>query len=195
MDTREALLQRAAWAAPDARTHGQHQEDTLLGLSELYGPAVAEEVRGLVPEAVSPGSFNYRVADLLKLCDVAALTAAGRTGLPYGDILEQLGTFNIRRFHESPLGKGMWMMAPRDAHEALKWSVVSIRSVLTHGQRRYEHLGPRAARIIFRGELLGPSWTRGVFLYAPQVLALPSLSVSVENLSAPGLDFALHFTW
>jgi hypothetical protein len=62
---------------------------------------------------VGSGPFNYRVADLLNLCDVAALTAAGRTGLPYGDILEQLGAFTIRRFLESPLGKGMWMMAPR----------------------------------------------------------------------------------
>lgn len=195
MDRREALLQRIALAAPDARTHGQHQEDVLLGLSELHGSAVAEQVRGLVPEAVGPGSFNYRVADLLSLCDAAALTASARTGLHYGDILEQLAAFSIRRFLESPLGKGMWMMGPRDLHEALQWSLASVRSVMTHGQRRYENLGPNAARIYFKGELLGPSWMRGIFQCGIQTLSRKSISVSIENLSEPGLDFALRFTW
>ena len=195
MDTRDALLRRVTLAAPDARTHGQHQEDLLLGLSALYGPAVAEEVRGLVPEAVGPGSFNYRVADLLNLCDLAACTAAGRTGLAYGDILEQLGAFTIRRFLGSPLGKGMWMLAPREMHEILKWSSASIRSVMTHGQRRYEHLGPSVGRISFQGELMGPSWTRGVFQCGLQMLTGKSVPVSIENLSEPGLDFALRFTW
>lgn len=195
MDTRDALLHRVALAALDARTHGHHQEDLLAGLSELYGPEVAEEVRGLVPEAVGPGSFNYRVADLLNLCDAAARTASARTGLPYGDILEQLAAFTIRRFLESPLGKGMWMMGPREPHEALKWSLASVRSVMTHGQRRYEHLGPNAARLYFQGELMGPSWMRGIFQCGLHMLTRKPFSVSIENLSEPGLDFALRFTW
>ncbi|HEY0096387.1 MAG TPA: DUF2378 family protein [Archangium sp.] len=195
MDTREALLHRIALAVPGARTHGQYQEDVLLGLAELYGPAVAGEVRGRVPELVGPGSFNYRVADLLGLCDMAALTAGERTGLPYGEVIEQLGAFTIRRFIESPLGKGMWMMAPRDMHEALKWSLVSLRSAVLHGQRKYEQLGPHAARIVFQGELLGPSWMRGVFQCGLQMLTQKTFSVSTENQSEPGLDFALHFTW
>jgi hypothetical protein len=66
---------------------------------------------------------------------------------------------------------------------------------MTHGQRRYEHLGPSAARIFFQGELMGPSWTRGIFLCGLQMLSQKSLSVSIENLSEPGLDFALRFTW
>ncbi|WNG55220.1 DUF2378 family protein [Archangium gephyra] len=195
MDTRDALLHRVTRATPDAFTHGQNQEDILLGLSELYGPAVAEEVRGLVPALVGPGSFNYRVADMLKLCDVAALTAETRTGCSYGEVLEQLAGFSIRRFLESPLGKGMWMMVSRDMHEILKWSLASLRSAMTHGQRRYEQLGPGAARIVFQGELMGPAWTRGVFVCGAQRLGRQPLSVSVENLLEPGLDFALRFTW
>ncbi|OJT23729.1 hypothetical protein BO221_17260 [Archangium sp. Cb G35] len=195
MDTRDALLHRVTRATPDAFTHGQNQEDILLGLSELYGPAVAEEVQGLVPALVGPGSFNYRVADMLKLCDVAALTAERRTGCPYGEVLEQLAGFSIHRFLESPLGKGMWMMASRDMHEILKWSLASIRSAMTHGQRRYEQLGPGGARIFFQGELMGPAWTRGIFVCGAQRLGRQPISVSVENLLEPGLDFVLRFTW
>jgi uncharacterized protein (TIGR02265 family) len=195
MDTRAALLQRVTRAAPDARTHGQYEEDLLLGLAELYGPAVAEEVRGLVPAPVGPGSFNYRIADMLKLCDVAALTAERRTGRPYAEVLEQLGGFTIRRFLESPLGKGMWRMAPRDMHETLKWSLASLRSSTIHGRRRYEHLGPDTARLIFQGELFGPEWLRGAFVCGIQLLTQKPISVSIENQIDPGLDFALRFTW
>lgn len=195
MDTREALLHRVALATPDARTHGQHQEDLLLGLSVLYGPAVAEEVRSLVPEFVGPGSFNYPVADQLNLFDVAALTAGRATGLAYGEILEQLGTFTARRFLESPLGKAMWMRVPRDIQETLKWSLVSIRSATTYGQRRFESLGPNAARIVFQGELMGPSWIRGIFQCGVQLRAQVPFSASTENQSETGLEFALRFTW
>jgi uncharacterized protein (TIGR02265 family) len=195
MDTRDALLRRASLAAPDARTNGQHQEYILLGLSELHGPAVAEEVRGHIPEFVGPGPFNYRVADLLRLCDVAALTASRHSGLPYGEILEQLSAFTIRQFIESPLGKGMWMMVSRELHEILKRSLASVRVAMTHGQRRYENLGPSSARIVFQGELMGPSWMRGIFLCGVQVLSQQPFSISIENLREPGLDFTLRFTW
>ncbi|PTL81989.1 DUF2378 family protein [Vitiosangium sp. GDMCC 1.1324] len=195
MDTRDALLRRVALSAPEARTHGQHYEDVLLGVSELFGASVSEEVRSLVPEAVSPGSFNYPVADLLHLCDAAASTAELRTGSPYGESLEQLGTFIIRRFFNSPLGKALWMRVPREMHESLRWSVVSVRSAFMHGQRRYEKLGPLTARIFFRGELLGPSWMRGIFLGGIQMHSQQPLSASIEHMSASGMEFTLRFTW
>ena len=196
MDTRDALLRRVELAAPDARTHGQYQEDLLLCLSELHGPTVAGEVRGLAPKIVGPGSFNYRVVELLNLCDVAARTASGPSGLAYGDLLEQFGAFTARRFLQSPLGKAMWMMVPRDMHESLKWSLVSMRSALSHGQRRYEKLGPDTARVVFLGERMGPSWMRGICLSGLQVLSQKtSISASIENQSEAGLDFALRFTW
>jgi uncharacterized protein (TIGR02265 family) len=195
MDTRDALLRRVTLSRPDAYSHGLHYEDILLGLSELYSPAVAEEVRGLVQGPVRPDAFNYPVADLLRLCDVAALTAGRQSGHGYGDILEQLGAFSIRRFLGSPLGRALWMRAPREVHECLKWSLVSMRTAHTHGQRTYEQLGPTAARLVFRGELMGPAWVSGIFLAGLQVLFQHPFSASIENLVEPGLDFALRFTW
>jgi uncharacterized protein (TIGR02265 family) len=127
---------------------------------------------------------------------VAACTASGPSGLAYGDLLEQFGVFTARRFLQSSLGKAMWMMVPRDMHESLKWSMVSMRSALTYGLRRYEKLGPDTGRVVFQGELMGPSWMRGIFLSGLQVLTQKtSLSASIENLREPGLDFALRFTW
>jgi uncharacterized protein (TIGR02265 family) len=195
MDTRDALSHRVALAAPDARTHGRHYEDILLGLSGMCGPAVAEEVRGLVPGAAGPGSFNYLVADMLHLCGVAADTAERRTGLPYGEAIEKLGAFTARRYLSSTLGKAMWLLANRDIHECLKWSLVSIRAAITYGQRRYERLSPHSARLVFKGELMGPAWMRGIFDSGLHVVTHQRLTISVENMSEPRLEFALHFTW
>jgi uncharacterized protein (TIGR02265 family) len=195
MDTREALLQRVALAPPEARTHGQYFEDILLGLSELFGAPVAEEARRLVPRAVGPGSFNYPVAEMLTLCDAGALTAGRHAGVAYGECIEMLGAFIARRYLDSALGKALWMTANRNIQEAVTRSLVSIRSGTTYGQRRCETLGPNAARIVFRRELLGPSWMRGMFKYGLQAVSSQPLSISVESLSESGLVFTLHVTW
>ena len=126
---------------------------------------------------------------------MAALTVSRHGGLPYGEILEQLSAFTIRKFIESPIGKGLWMMVAREPHDILKRSLGSIRAAMTHGQRRYEELGPNGARIVFQGELMGPSWTRGIFQSGLQVLSQKPVSLSIENLREPGLDFTLRFSW
>ncbi len=195
MDTREALLQRVALAPPEARTHGQYFDDILLGLSEMFGAQVAEEVRSLVPRAVGPGSFNYPVAELLTLCDVGALAAGRQAGVAYGECIEMLGAFVARKYLDSSLGKALWMTAGRDMQEAVKRSLVSIRSGTTYGQRRYESLGPTTARVMFQRELLGPSWMRGMFTYGLQAVSSQSLSISIENLCESGMMFTLHVTW
>jgi hypothetical protein len=50
--------------------------------------------------------------------------------------------------------------------------------------------------VFFQGELMGPSWMRGIFLSGLQVLSQKtSISATIENQNESGLDFALRFTW
>jgi uncharacterized protein (TIGR02265 family) len=194
MDTRAALLRRIELSPPEARAHGDNHAWILRDLAHLYGAAVAEQVRGLVP-AAGPGSFNYPVPEFLRLLDAAALTAGRHSGEPYGQVLERLGALNIRGFLESPLGRALWMRVPREVHAVLEWSVVSTRSAVSHGHRRYEKIGPREALVLYRDELLGPSWIRGIFVGGLQALRLEPPRIEVESASDEGLVFALRFTW
>ena len=193
MDTRAALLRRIELAPPDARAHGDNHAWVLRDLERLYGAAVAEEVRGLVPP-MEAGSFNYPMAQMLRLLDVAALTAGRHSGEAYEQVLERLAALNIRGFLEGALGRALWMRVPREMHAALEWSVVSTRSSVSHGRRRYEKRGPREAVVFYREELLGPAWMRGIFLGGLQLLMPEPPRIDVENVSDEGLTFTLRFT-
>ena len=195
MDTREALLQRVALAPPEARTHGQYFDDILLGLSEMFGAQVAEEVRSLVPRAVGPGSFNYPVVELLTLCDVGALAAGRQAGVAYGECIEMLGAFVARKYLDSSLGKALWMTAGRDMQEAVKRSLVSIRSGddLRPAEVRVARPHHRSCHV--------PAGVAGTVVDARHVHirtpggVQPVPSISIENLCESGMMFTLHVTW
>ncbi|QRN94914.1 DUF2378 family protein [Archangium violaceum] len=75
-------------------------------------------------------------------------------------------------------------------------STASTRAVTTYGTRRVEVLGPTSARLVFRRELMGPLWIRGIFTKSFQALSgLASVSATVERYREPGVDFDLVFTW
>jgi uncharacterized protein (TIGR02265 family) len=195
MDTRDAMQGRIALAPQEARTHGQYLEHTLECLAELLGSEASEEIRASFPLPKETGAFNCLAVESMRLTDVAASLLEQRAGISYAQALERIGTCVGRRLLESPIGKALWGRAGRDMHEVMTMSMVSARASTTYGNRSYTKLGPTSARLSFQNELMGPAWVRGLYLHAFQVMSGGSVSVTVEDCRALGMDFNLHISW
>lgn len=196
MDTREAVRSRIALALPDERTHGQMFMDTLGGFSQLYGSEVAEAARAAASGTVELGLFSCPIAELLRVTDAGASAAEARGLASYSEVLERIGVFLASSYQRSPVGQAFRRLTGSDVLKSMELSMASTRAVTTYGNRRFERLGPSSARIVFKRELMGPLWIRGIYTRTFQVISgIASLSASVERQREPGLDFDLVYTW
>jgi uncharacterized protein (TIGR02265 family) len=196
MDTREALQHRLAQAPPTAQTRGMFFESAVAGLTLLLGPEAAEEARAAASTREWVKLFQYPLVDLLRILDVGASTAEQRGLVTYPQVLERLGAAAARCYIDSPLGKTFrTLYTHNNIHQALSSAPAIARFSSQYAERLYQRLGSTSAQLLFRNELLGPTWIRGFYLNAYQELFDRGLSVTVEDQREHGLHFALRYEW
>jgi uncharacterized protein (TIGR02265 family) len=196
METREVVRSRIALALPEDRTHGQMLVDTLAGFAELHGPEVAEEARAAATVSVEPGLFTCPMGELLRVTDAGVSAAEARGFGAYPEVLERIGEYLGNSYLRSPVGQAFRRLTGGDMMKSVEMSTASTRAVTTYGNRRIEVLGPTSARLVFRGELMGPLWIRGIYTKTFRSLSgVSSVSAIVERYREPGMDFDLFYTW
>lgn len=196
MDERVAVQARLRLASPEERTHGQFFEDTLSGLTALFGQEVAEEARSAVPLRVEKSLFSCPIGDLLRLTDAGALAAEQRGMCTYPGALERIGEFLGGSYLGSPVGQAFRRMTRGDLSKSMELSLASSRAVSSYGERRCELLGPGCARLIFRREVMGPLWIRGIYSRVFRAVSGDeTVDAIVENFHTSGMNFHLVYTW
>jgi uncharacterized protein (TIGR02265 family) len=196
MDTRESLQRRMALARPEDMALGMFFSRTLAGANDLFGVRVAEAASAAVSAKKWEAFFKYPVVDLLRLNAAVAEAAERWRGMAYAQAVEQLGGLLGVNVLEAPFGKALRQLAAGDAHRVLAGSMSSAKASTTFGERAYEKLGPQSARLTFHNELMGPSWTRGLYAKVlSMAAAMPQMTVTLEKHRAPGIEFSLRCDW
>jgi uncharacterized protein (TIGR02265 family) len=193
MDSPKRLQLRVAAATEKDTVLGLFIESTLMRMGALHGAAEAEALRAEVfGKRTVVSFFRYPVADLLRLVDLS--NKRGKAG-DYGQGVVEFGRAAVRTFFGSPVGKTMSLLAGSDAHRLLSSAPSAYSAVMSFGERAYENLGPRTARMRFQGDLIGPGWQSGVVAQALEVVAgaTPRLTVDVQDAAAA--TFVIHADW
>ncbi len=197
MDTPEAVRLRIQAASDKDQLVGVFVDSSLAYLRQELGAAVEGSIRAEVFGSRSVVTFfRYPVADLLKLVDLGARRLVAKGVPSYHEALVGFGRMGVRYFFDSQAGKMLSFLAGDNPHRLLSTSPSGYKAVTTFGERIYEKVGERAARLHFRGDLTGPSWQQGVveqaLITAARVPA-PRIRAEVKNPSAS--DFIIHAEW
>lgn len=117
-------------------------------------------------------------------------------GLTYAEAVERLAFHSANLIFAAPMGEMVLSVAGKDPNEALSLTQGMAGATATFGEREYERVSDRSARLIFREEFFGPAWARG-FALAGLLKANPRLSFQVERESGepPYASFTLLVTW
>jgi uncharacterized protein (TIGR02265 family) len=189
------MLRRISLAPPEARTQAQFLTSVLAYVEERLGPEAAEEVRAVAPRLEEGSAFNLLVTEQLRVMDVAVSAVERRLGISYAEAMEELGRFSGRRYVVSPLGRAMWKFPGQDMHQILAATTASARASTSHGERAYEKLGATSARLLFKKEVTGPAWVRGMYRELIRSVSGRELVVTLADYREPGADFSLVYTW
>ncbi|MFP2926012.1 DUF2378 family protein [Pyxidicoccus sp. 3LG] len=117
-------------------------------------------------------------------------------GVPYSEAVERLSFVAANKVFSAPMGEMVLSVAGRDPNEGLSVTQGMAGATSTFGEREYERVSDRAARLIFREEYFGPAWSRGMAL-AGLLKGNPDLKFQVELESGepPYTHFALLVRW
>ncbi|HEX8822603.1 MAG TPA: DUF2378 family protein, partial [Archangium sp.] len=138
--------------------------------------------------------FRYPVADLLRLVEASVKrNAKGARG--YHEFPLEFGRSAAGSFFDSQSGKMMAFLAGDKPHRLLATAPSGYKAVTSFGERSYEKVADNAARMHFRGDLLGPSWEQGVVEQALKSMAHVTPRSRVEVKNASGTDFTIHVEW
>lgn len=195
-DTREALAERIQLATPEDKISGMFCESAFLAMREMLGREQADAVRAATwPTRPWVGFVHYPVVDLLRMVGAAAdlLDKEGR--MSYAQALEELGGWVTRIIQGTPVSRAYRLAAGNDPHGRLALALGSARILVTYGERKYEREGPTDARLLFRRELMGPSWMLGAYISVAQAIPEAQISVTLGPCREPGLNFQLHCSW
>jgi uncharacterized protein (TIGR02265 family) len=197
MDTPEAVRLRIQAASDKDQLVGVFVDSSLAYLRQELGAAVEQSIRTEVFGSRSVVTFfRYPVADLLKLVDLGAKRLLAKGVPSYHEALVAFGRMGVRHFFDSQAGKMLSFLAGDNAHRLLSTSPSGYKAVTTYGERVYEKVGERSARLHFRGDFTGPSWQQGVVeqaLIMGARVPAPRLRAEVKNPSAS--DFTIHAEW
>ncbi|MGZ3461327.1 MAG: DUF2378 family protein [Archangium sp.] len=195
-DTKEALRQRIQLATEEDQISGMFCGSTFQAIRELLGPELAESVRATASPVRQWVHFaRYPVAGLLRLVDAAADLAESRGDLAYAQAVEEIGGSVTRAVQSTPLSKSYQLVAGNSVHDRLALSLGAARVIVTYGERKYERLGPTQARLVFRREMVGPSWMLGAYLSTARSFPGLQMTVTLEQCREFGLDFQLLCSW
>lgn len=195
MDTPQWLQARMALCKPEHTVLELFYQSLQQSIAELTGkrPASAEAPTRGSSFRSAPAFRSAR--EYLQLLHEGA-TALAATGIPYGDAVEKLSTTAANHIFAAPVGEMVLSVAGRDPNEGLSVTQGMAGATSTFGEREYERVSDRSARLIFRDELFGPAWTRGMSL-SGLMKANPQLSFKVELESGepPYQSFTLLVSW
>jgi uncharacterized protein (TIGR02265 family) len=195
-DTREALGQRIQQATPEDKISGMFCESAFLAMRELLGREQADSVRvSMWPTRPWVSFVHYPIVDLLRMIDTAADLIEKQGQLSYAQALEELGGWVTRFIQGTPVSRAYRLAAGNDPHERMALALGAARLLVTYGERKYEREGPTHARLLFRRELMGPSWMLGSYLVVAQAIPDVQITVTLGPCREPGLNFQLHCSW
>lgn len=193
MDSSQALHLRIDASSQKDTVLGMFFESSLAHITKLHGAAAAEAARAEVFGKRSVVSFfRYPVADLLKLVDLSYRRGKGGD---YHAAAAEFGRFAVRHFLESPVGKTMTLLAGGSAHRLLSSAPSGYKAVASFGERTYEKLGDKSAKMGFQGDLLGPGWQSGVVEQALEMVGGVKARVTPEAQNPAASNFVLRMDW
>jgi uncharacterized protein (TIGR02265 family) len=195
-DTREALAQRIQLATPEEQISGMFCENTFLAIRELLGRPQADSIRASTwPLRPWVSLQRYPVADLLRMVGGAADLAEKQGLLSYSQALEELGGWVTRITQGTPFSRAAHLAVGNEPHERLALSQSSARVLVSYGERKYEREGPSHARLLWKRELMGPSFLLGAYTVIAQGIPGVHITVTLGPCHAPGMNFQLHCAW
>jgi uncharacterized protein (TIGR02265 family) len=196
MDTPRFLQARLALCTPEHTVLDLFLQSLLASITELTGRAVPVDEEARPRGLASRSTQAYRPAsEYLQALHQGAL-ALEATGLTYSDAVEKLSATAARRIFASPTGEMVLSVAGKDPNEALSVTQGMAGATSSFGEREYERVSDRSARLIFRDELFGPAWSRGMTLGGLH-RANPDLQyrVELEAGEPPYTHFTMRVSW
>lgn len=168
----------------------------LESITQLTGrPVLMEGLSG--PQGMgarAPSAFRP-ARDYLQLLHQGAL-ALEATGLTYSDAVETLSASAAGRIFAAPTGEMVLAVAGKDPHQGLSVTQGMAGATCTYGERVYERVSDRSARLIFRDEYFGPAWSRAMGLAGlRQVNPELQYRSELESGEPPYKDFTLLLSW
>jgi uncharacterized protein (TIGR02265 family) len=195
-DTRETLGRRIQLTTAEEQVSGTFCESVFLAVRELLGGGLAESVRASTWPVRQWVRFRqYPALDLLRMIDATAELAASQADLSYTRALEELGGLVTRIAQGSPFSRAAHLGAGNDPHDRLALALGSARVLVMYGERKYERVGPTEARLLWRHELLGPSFMMGAYTVIARGIPGVQMTVTLEECREPGRNFQLFCSW
>jgi uncharacterized protein (TIGR02265 family) len=195
METAETLQLRIRAATDKDMLLGIFFDASLSTLERLLGAPEVESVRAEVfGKRRLVSFFRYPAADILQLVE-QGVKRSKPGSRSYHQIAMELGRSAAGTFVDSQSGKMMSFLAGDNPHRLLASAPAAYKAVTTFGERSYERVGEKAARMHFRADLLGPSWQQGVVEQALGSMSQMKPRVRVEMKNASGTDFTAHVEW
>jgi uncharacterized protein (TIGR02265 family) len=197
MDSPLNLQARMKRCRPAHTLMGFFFQGALEHLEKLIGGEVVAEIRSQVPctqEPLLPVLF-YPVSDYLRVLQLGtqALVARGRS---FDAAMEALGYGAADGLFALSMGQMVLSAAGKDPHEGLAEVPGVVRMLASFGEREYQRVAQGHGRLVFRGELPGPSWVTGLFRAG--IERIPGCQARVEvdpGAFIPYLDFTLDLHW
>ncbi|AKJ00153.1 uncharacterized protein (TIGR02265 family) [Archangium gephyra] len=195
-DTREALEQRIQLATPEDQVSGLFCENAYLAIREMLGRDLADSVRASTWPLRPWASFQrYPVAELLRMMGTAADLAEKQGLMSYPQALEEIGGWVTRITQGTPFSRAAHLAVGNEPHERLALSQASARVLVTYGERKYEREGPTHSRLLYKRELMGPSFLLGAYVVIAQSIPGVHITVTLGPCLEPGMNFQLHCSW
>ncbi|QSQ22351.1 TIGR02265 family protein [Pyxidicoccus parkwayensis] len=195
MDSPQWLQARLAMCRPEDTVLDLFVQSLRQSIIELTGKRLGADTPP--PRSISSRSTQaFRPAsEYLQLLHEGA-TALADTGMSYGDAVGHLSAHAANRIFTAPVGEMVLSVAGKDPNEGLSVTQGMAGATSTFGEREYERVSDRSARLIFRNEYFGPAWSRGMTL-SGLLKANPELTVKVELESGepPYQSFTLLVSW
>jgi uncharacterized protein (TIGR02265 family) len=186
-----------------ARRATQAEPHTIQGLflsaavrvleQELGKDETTRLLRQLQVPAKPVNFFRYAAALQLDLMDAgaAALTSPSRT---YSEGLAMLSEGVAGIFFDSPVGKTLISLANAKPHGILSIAPTAYKTVASFGTRSYARIGEREGGIVYKGELLGASYTQGLLKSGLRLACNLDVEVSTTE-SKSDTDFTMVARW
>jgi len=197
MDSKELFLRRISRVTPEDQVLGAFIDGTVTSLAEEFKPAVLEAVLKAYPPPKRWVLFTkYPGLEWLQIMNLAASTAVQEEQIPYEEAMRRMGSGSVRHVLRTSTGKAFSALVGKDPHKVISTTTISAKAFLTWGERVYEKIDARSARLRVHREFMGPSWVQGFY---QEVLrsrsGTSSLSLTVEDFVEPGMEFAIRCTW
>lgn len=196
MDSPQFLQARMALCQPEHTVLDLFLQSLLQTITELTGKPVDGKTPLPAWGTSSRSAPAFRPArEYLQVLHQGA-TALEATGMTYPDAVEKLSFHAANRVFSAPMGEMVLSVAGKDPNEGLSVTQGMAGATSTYGEREYERVSDRSARLIFRDEFFGPAWSRGMAL-SGLLKGNPQLTfrVELESGEPPYSSFTLLVSW